>query len=62
MPDTDDDDIIIIRGGRVTVRRADVTTEEAGVLDEIAAKGDSPLTKLEAYTLGVILQRLTIRP
>jgi hypothetical protein len=63
MPtDDDDDEIIIIRGGRVTARRADLQPDEAAVLEEIAAVGDAPLTKLQAYAMGVILQRLAIRP
>jgi hypothetical protein len=62
MPDNQDT-IIIRRGATtVTIPRDRVTTEEAALLEQIAAKGDGPLTQAEAYALKVILQRLTASP
>lgn len=62
MPDNQD--TIIIRRGATTVNipRSRVSADEAVLLEQIAAKGDGPLTPAEAYALKVILQRLTTSP
>ncbi len=58
----DQQDIIIIRRGQIQVQRATLLPYEVEALDEIAAKGDMPLTNAEAFALAVILDRVARRP